>query len=78
MNKKLTNVKEYKTPKFRIIMVEILGWSFIFLFLAGIWIDSLRVKLISTSLFFLLLAILITIVDSEEEKKFENKKGEQK
>lgn len=64
----------YKSPRLRKFIVETLGWIFLIGISAGIWIDEYRWKIIFTSLFAILIASLLVIVDNNEQKKFENKR----
>lgn len=67
---------KYQSPKFERYFTEILGFIFLIGIPLGIWLDNYRWKLIFTSFFAIFIAIMISIVESHKEKKFneENKK----
>lgn len=61
--------KEYKIPFSTRIAVEFLGWVFLVGIFSGIWIDAYRWKLIFTALFAIFIAIVLTFIEANKEKK---------
>ena len=70
--------EKYKSPKSRKIVTEIFGWIILIDMFAGIWIKEYRWQLIFTALFSIFLASMLAIVDSHNEKKFNETKGNKK
>ena len=69
---------KYKTPILTEVFVSIMGWMFVFGIFTGIWLAQYRWQLIFTSLFAIVLAIVITLADKAQEDKFNQKQKEEK
>jgi len=73
--------KKYKTKFKDKLVIEALGWTWLIFLVAGIWYTPLRWRLIFTSFLAIFLAIILTSVEKDREKKFNeslDKKGERK
>ena len=70
--------KKYKTSKPMGIVISVLAITFLICLPAGIWIDEFRWKLISTSIFALILTFTLTAVEIRKEKEFDEKIQEKK
>lgn len=64
-----SDYKYYKPTIWDKLTIEGCMWGFVILLLAGIWINDFRWKLIFTSMFLFLIAIIqVKVLETKEEK----------
>ena len=61
---------EYKTPRITKFYIELYGWIFVICLFGSIWIGEYRWQLFFTSVVCIIFAIVLTMIETEKEKKF--------